>query len=279
MSFLKNIFGRKDGSIPPNELSKLKGTPDNPIYQLYCIMGYIDNERNKLQYLDQWMKCYPILDDFMKDCQTKSVSSEQTFRQVTSWSDDGFPQVNIKTAPTGGTLKWGEKNNRKICETHLEELLLQTEQAQKEGISHYDWMQKQFPERDVIINFDRHQVRGRMEAVANLNRYGVNDFIFMLSPYATKPNEHVPNQRINIYITERYVKTVGQEKVDEFVRKIASMAGAVKVGKTRLPASVNEKNQQGKTVTKTLIWRDYSLPSTCSFLPNPAGEWIVIFEK
>ncbi|MDR2951488.1 MAG: hypothetical protein LBV71_20045 [Prevotella sp.] len=278
MNFLKNIFGGKDDRTPPDGLPQLKRN-DNPVYHVYCIMGRAEREKDKLHYLNQWMKCYPVLDDFLKDCQTKSVSSEQTFRKVSSWSEDGYPAISIKNAPTGGILKWSEKNNRKICETHLEELLRQSEEAEKEGISHYDWMQKQFPERNVIINLDSHKIRARMEAVPNLNRYGHNDFIFILSPYASKPADQIPNQQITMFICDRYMKSKNQEEVDNFVRQIAIMANAIKIGKTRMPAAINEKNQHGQTEMKSLINRHYGIPPTCSFRPNPAGEWTVIYEK
>lgn len=278
MNFLKNIFGRKDNSVPSDEPIQLKRN-DNPIYQVYCIMGYAEREKDKLHYLNQWMKCYPVLNDFLKDCQTKSVSSEQTFRKVRSWDEDGYPAISSKNAPTGGILKWSEKNNRKICETHLEELLRQSEEAEREGISHYEWMQKQFPERDVIINLDYHEIRARLEAVPNLNRYGHNDFIFALSPYASKPSEQIPNQQITIFISDRYLKNKRQEDIDNFIRQIGIMANAVKIGKTRMPAAIDEKGQHGQIVMKSLIHHNYSILPTCDFRANPKGEWTVIYEK
>ena len=267
MNIFEKIFGNK------------KGKSDTENYFVYCILGKVEHEREKLQYKEQWMKCYAILNDFLSDCETKSVSSEQVYRKVFAYGDDGYPKVSFKGAPTGGLLKWNEKNNRKICETHLDVLLQEIEEAEKKKESYEDWLKGLFPERNTNIEFWENQVLARIEKTEDLNRNQRDDFILRLYQSAEISLNWPANQAIDILISKKYANIKGEELIAKLIRRIVELSKAVKIGKTEMPAAIytKEENTYGGKRVHSLIGRKYGIAKELKFAPNLAGNnWDII---
>jgi hypothetical protein len=271
MGVFSKIFGGRKKGIEYDERN----------YLVYCIIGKAGRDRDKLQYLNQWMQCYRLLDDYLMDCATKSVSSEQVFCKIPGVGSDGVPRLNHRGAPTGGLMKWSEKNNRKICEAHLTAQLADIEAALAEGLPLQEWVVAHYPERDTYVDFIGHKVLGRMEAVNELNRNGYNDFIFRLGHSSDVARGFSANQEVNIFISERFAASRGLSGTDVFIRGVAQLAQSVLAGVTQMPLSRCEYRDDiygGKSVT-SFIGRDYGAHdgNSLAFEPNPAGkEWKII---
>lgn len=110
------------------------------IWYCYCILGKVNAKAASLHYLDDWMKCYELLDDFLQDCTTKSLRSEQTKEVILKIAKDGFHRRTYKKVPTGGILKWNKRNNQKICKLYLQEQLEEIIAVEKTGKDYYDWI-------------------------------------------------------------------------------------------------------------------------------------------
>lgn len=103
-------------------------------YTAFCILGKVEKERDKLQYLKQWMKCFEILDNFLSNCPQKSSQSEQVFDKILVFDKKGIARLTFKNAPIGGIQQWNESNNRKICTLYLEKMLNEKEAIEKQGL-------------------------------------------------------------------------------------------------------------------------------------------------
>ena len=109
------------------------------------------------------MECYNILDDFLEKCKIKIVNSLQIIVEISAWSKDGYPKTNFKKPATGGKLKWNKTNNEKICEKYLEEMLSQIKTAENEGLTHYQWLEKNFPAIKNTISLGYYEIIGHIE--------------------------------------------------------------------------------------------------------------------
>ena len=242
-------------------------------YLVFCILGKVYRDRDKLHFLDQWMKCYALLDNFLSDCGTKTIFSEQVFCKIKPSKKKGQPKTNYSKAPTGGLMKWDEKNNQKICMGRLETVLKQLETAAQTGLPLQEWIETQYPRMDTFVTFNYHEVLARIEVVNNLNRNGFNDFIFRISCSSDVMRGLPANQQISMFISERYVKNKGKEKIDSFVREVGKLAHAIKIAATNMPISIIEHTSvPGSERINTLIWSDYGDIFNCTFKPNPAGD-------
>ena len=267
MNFLKKIFG----GVKHNE-------QDN--YLVYCILGKVEYDRDKLHFLNNWMKCHILLDNFLHDCGTKTISSHQSFCKIKPTKEKGYPKTNHSKAPTGGLMKWSENNSIKICTKHLETVLKQLETAAQSGLPLQEWIETQYPEIDTFTVFNNHEVLARIETTADLNKNGPSDFIFRISSSSDVMRKLPANQQISIFISERYAKIKRSEAIDTFVREIGKLAYAVKIGSTNMPPSIIEHTDivpTGKRL-KVLMWRDYGDIFNLKFIPNPAGNEWKIFE-
>lgn len=268
MSFLKKIFGSAKQDKPEN-------------YLVYCILGKVEYDRDKLHFLNNWMKCYDLLDKFLCDCDTKKISSNQSFCKIKPTKEKGFPRTSYSNAPTGGSMKWNEKNNRKICATHLEKVLTQLETAAQVGLPLQEWIETQFPEMDTFTVFYKHEVLAKIEAAENPSDTALtNDFIFRISCSSDVMRGFPANQQISIFISDRYAKIKGNEVISSFVREVGKLAHAVKMGSTHMPLSITECTDTvpgGKRIS-SLIWRDYGDIFNSNFISNPAGNEWTVFE-
>jgi len=247
-------------------------------YLVFCILGKVKSDKEKLCFLNQWMKCYALLYDFLADCGTKTISSDQTFCKIKSIKDKNYPKITHTKASTGGLMKWSEKNNRDICTKHLETVLKQIETAAQACLPLQEWVVMQFPKIDTFVEFWQNEVLARIEAVNNLNRNGENDFIFRLSGSSDVTRGLPANQSIDIFISQRYAKMKG-EKLDSFVREVGRLANAAKISMTNMPVSIIEKIH-GVERIRSLIWSTYGDIRKCDFKPNPAGnEWVKLQKK
>ena len=237
-------------------------------YLVFCLLGKVEHDREKLCFSEQWMRCYEILDDFLSDCGTKTIFSDQNFIKIKSIKDRKYPKTDISTAPTGRLMKWSEKNNRSICTKHLETCLKQIETAAQAGLPLQEWVVTQFPAMDTFICFYENEVLARLEKVGNLNRNGPNDFIFRLSGSADVMRGLPANQTLDIFLSERYAALKGSEAIEAFVRKIGQLARAIKIGATTMPIALWEDEQH----VNPLIWKNYGDIFKADFKPNPAGH-------
>ena len=62
-------------------------------YLVFCMLGEVKSDKEKLCFQNQWMKCYTLLDDFLTDCGTKTISSDQTFCKIKSIKDKNYPKT------------------------------------------------------------------------------------------------------------------------------------------------------------------------------------------
>jgi hypothetical protein len=268
MNFLKKVFGDKKGNKPEN-------------YLVYCILCKVEHDREKLHFLDNWMKCYAVLDKFLSDCSTKTISSDQVFCKIKSIKDKKYPRTSDSKAPTGGLMKWNENNNREICTKHLETLLEQIETAAQVGLPLQEWIvETQFPEIDTYVKFGHHEVLASIKTAGNLNKADFYDFIFRVSCSPDTMRNCPANQQISIFVSERYVKLKGKEAIETFVREIGQLAHAVKIGTTQMPLFIIERTDSVPTgeLFNNLIWRDYGDIFNLKFKSNPAGNVLTIFE-
>lgn len=248
-------------------------------YTTYCILGKVEQERDKLQYQKQWMQCYQLLDAFLLDCPKKSVESDQDFQKILGFDKKGIAKVTYKKAPTGGKLAWNESNNRKICTLYLEEMLNEKETIEKQGLHYGDWLHKQFPERDTSISFFDNVVCGYLDENINIKKDQQMDFLFTLSHSLHVETFKVFNQEINVYISERYKALKSEDEVDNFIKNIGKLSFAVKIGKTKMPYQIREYKDGRLSRVENLVGRGYGFGQSLEFKNNPTHDWITIYEK
>ena len=248
-------------------------------YRLYCILGRAESEREKLQYYSTWMKCYEILDNFLSDCGTRMVQSEQVFCTIRPGKAGCRLQTGFSKADTGGLLPWTEESNHDICLKYLEASLAQVEEASESGLPLQEWIESRYPEKNAFTAFGKHEVLAQIEGADDPNRRGYYDFVFRLSRSSDIIRGLPANQEVNIFISERYAITKDEGTIDAFIRGIMELARAVSVGITRIPLCRIEHSTD-KPEEKTVIpfiWNDYGDHKNLSFKPNPSGfEWIVM---
>lgn len=248
-------------------------------YTAYCILGKVEKEGDKLQYLNQWMKCYELLTGFLSDCPQKSIESDQMFQKTLHYDKNGTARVTHKKAPTGGIQQWNEKNNKKICTLYLEDMLKEKETVEKEGLNYGEWLKQQFPTRDTSVIFFNNTVCGYLATDANIKKYEQMDFLFTLSHSLHVETSKVFNQEINIYISDRLTKTKTEDVIDKLVKNIGDLSFAVKIGKTKMPYQLREYNNGQLSRIDGLVGRSYGFGQSLEFKKNPTNEWTTIFEQ
>lgn len=247
-------------------------------YTAYCILGKVNHECDKLQYLKQWMQCYQLLDDFLLDCPKKSVESDQDFQKILGFDKKGIAKVTYKKAPTGGKLTWNKSNNRKICTLYLEEMLNEKETIEKRGLHYGDWINKQFPERDTSISFFDNVVCGYLDESINIKKDQQMDFLFTLSHSLHVETFRVFNQEINIYISDRYKALKSENEISNFIKDIGKLSCAVKIGKTKMPYQIQEYKDGRLSRIENLVGRGYGFGQSLEFKSNSTNEWETIYK-
>jgi hypothetical protein len=236
-------------------------------YFVICILGKADCEEDKIFYKKHWMECYNVLDEFLEKCKVKTICSSQSIVEIPSWGKDGYPKTNFKNAPTGGKLKWDKKNNEKICEKYLNELLGQIKESENEGMKHYKWLESKFPEIKNTISFEYHEVIGHIEKDKETQD-------FMLRAYPGGLNNYW-NQEIVIFISKTYMK-LQKEKIETFYNKIGNIAKSVLTGTTNMPLAVNIKEGLWNKIMYTLWTIRWGLENELGLKENPVGKWKII---
>lgn len=247
----------------------------------YCILGKVANKTEALEYLNNWMKCFYVIDDFLKDCPKKSIVSEQILQTIKSIDTNGCANSSYKKAPTGGTQVFNQKNNKKICSLYLEEEYNEIVKIEKTGVDYYDWFYNQFPKRKTLVNFDYNTIKGYLSEKINIKKTtDLPDFIFELSA-TNNPNKFKnANTEINIYISERYYNLVGSSKTEKFISEIGEIAKAIKIGKSISTYKREWKEKNGTNRVEFVVGCNFANKETLEFSRNSRiKNWSTIFEK
>lgn len=251
----------------------------NSNYISYCILGKVLFERDKLQYLNPWMKCFDLLDDLLSDCKTKQLHSEQLFQTITKINKDGQLRYKYKLAPTGGKQKWNKNNNEKICKKYLEDKLQEIEEYEKLGLSYYEGIINSYPQKKSHVVFLSHDIYANIDNTVKIGGNEFYDFFFLLSQSLDIKTNEVYNQEINIQISERYAKMKEPEVIDKFIQQIGKLSFAVKIAKTSIPYMTIEKRIGQSDIKHVLVGRGYGFGQSLTLQNNPTNEWITIFEN
>ncbi len=204
---------------------------NNDNWYCYCILGEIKNNTESLEYPQNWMECYKIIDDFLKIFTSKSIRSYQDLREIKEIDDRGYARSNDKTAKTGGTLTWNEKNNIKICSLYLQEQFEKIVELEKQNIDYWDWIWDNFPQENTYVSFDENLIYGYLNKENIRSPKQLPDFILRLSP-TNNPNKFTGiNTEIQIAISKRTIEKIGIETTDNFIFKLGKVAKAVKIGR------------------------------------------------
>ena len=246
----------------------------------YCILGKVGNKRESLHYLENWIKLFYLIDDFLKDCPSKSLISEQTKEVILKLDKSGIPRTTSKNVPTGGVLQWNEKNNRKICQLYLQEQYKEILAVEKDGVDYYDWLIEQFPTRNSWIKFDRNYIHGYLSEDINIKKTAnvFPDFLFQLSPTFNPNKVANANTEIQIYISDRYFMKKGVLVIDKFAKDIGEIANAVIIGKALTPYQKNYINKPGTNSVRGYVSYNYADREKLLFSKIGIDDWETLYD-
>lgn len=265
----------------------MKELTKHSIWHCYCILGKAEELLQGLEYPDNWMKCYEVIDKFIKGLPRKSIHSEQMKNRILKIEKNGVPRITFKNAPLGGVLTWNRKNNEKICTLYLNEQIDDINQAKACGLSYGDWQIKQFPQRDTYIYFHRNTINGSLSKDVNIRNPLVGyypDFIFDMPGCGDPSNDHISNFKahieVYIYISERYADIKGEQEIEEFVMEMAKLANSIKVGKAKSVWCREWIDEFGDNHLENLIWGSRADRRTLEYSANgKITGWETIFER
>ena len=231
-------------------------------YFVICILGKTDCEENKIFYKKQWLECYEFLDEFMKELKTKYLTSEQLKVEISNWDKDGYPKANYKKLASLKNLKWNKNNYEKICEKYLPEKLLQIKHAESEGLKHYRWLEKMFPEIKSTVTFEYNEIIGEID---NKNAF---DFIFRV--YDSGENTYY-NQEIDIFLSKKFID-LKKEHIELFQKNIENISKSILTGTTKMPLGINIKDS-GRVMMVSLWNNRMGIYNKLELKENPIGKW------
>ncbi len=241
----------------------------------YVILGKVDSKKESLHYLVNWMQCFYLIDDFLEDCPSKSLISEQTKERIIKIDKNFVPQERTTKAPTGGILQWNQKNNEKICTLYLQDQYIEIIEIEKNGKDYYDWLIDQFPSRDLSIKFHSNCICGYLSDNIDIKKTSgiFPDFLLTLSP-TFNPNKKInANTELQIYISERYLKMKGIANVDNFVREIGKIAKAIKIGRALIPYQKNYTDETGRICVRGYVSYNFADRNTLELSKIGIKNW------
>lgn len=264
----------------------MKELTKHSMWYCYCILGKVEELLQGLEYPDNWMKCYEVIDKFIKDLPRKSIHSEQMKKRILKIKKNGVPSITCKNVPLGGVLTWNRKNNEKICTLYLNKQIDDINQAKACELSYGDWQIKQFPNATHIY-FHRNTVNGSLSKDVNIRNPLVGyypDFIFIMPSCVDPSNNHISNFKahieVYIYISERYADIKGKQEIEEFVMEMAKLANAIKVGKAKSVWCREWIDEFGDNHLENLIWGSRADRCTLEYSANgKITGWKTIFER
>lgn len=246
----------------------------------YCILGKVNSKSESLHYLNNWLKLYKLIDDFLQDCPVKSLLSEQRKDIILKIDKDGIPRTIAKKLSTGGTLQWNEKNNKKICNLYLQQQLEEIIDVEKNGKDYYEWLIEQYPNRNSSVSFERNHVKGYL--IENINvkkaRNEYPDFLFQLSPTFNPNKSSKVNFEIHCYVSERYSLKKGINVVDEFILKIGKIAKAIKIGRAKTLYQKRYVDKYGTNRIRGYVGDNFADRETMNFSKIGIENWETIFD-
>lgn len=254
---------------------------ENSQWYCYCILGKVKSKAESMHYLNNWMKIYQILDEFLQDCPQKYITSEQLKETILKIGKDGYPNTTHKKAPTGGKLKWNEQNNRKICTLYLQEQLEEIIEVEKTGKDYYDLRIEQFPIRNTWIDFDGNTVEGYLGTDDNTKKKKnvFPDFMLTLSPTFNPNKATKVNFETQIYISERYTLRKGMDKVDEFIKQFLKVTNIVKIGVTKTPFCKRYVDKNGSNFLRVYVGCNFADRETLAYSKIGIENWETIYKK
>lgn len=204
-------------------------------YTVYSILGKVEKEPDKLQYKNNWMKCYPLFEDIMAGCITKTIFSVQTYLTTYKIDSKGIAHAKGVNAPTGGLQVFSRKNYLKVAEKHLDKHLEKVKLVEQSGIPFIEWENLQGMGYANLV-FGCNDIRGWIcdKQVAKLESPA---FIFILANSLDVDLFKIFNQEVTLYISNEYKAVIGEKAITDFVSDMCVLVKAVRVGKTIIPAS------------------------------------------